>query len=170
MQRRSAVRNSVSSLIMAIFRRGGNAERRAGLSGVVRRAGRLTSCDSEAGKAKEAKQGEEESAHGRTCLFWHVECAIKMKDEGRKVWGMSGVSGVVEYVVYGVYGVSCRQLVAWTIVSGFRESRELCEIREKETMMIDESEKARNPRNPRNPGNQGTAPSCLYGITPAPPN
>lgn len=137
---------------------------------MVRRAGRLTSCDSEAGKVKEAKQGEEESAHGWTCFFQHVECAIKMKDEGRRVWGMCSVSGAVEYVVFGVYGMSCRQHVAWMIVSGFRESRELGEIREKETMMIDEGEKARNPRNPRNPGNQGTAPSCLYGITPAPPN
>ena len=109
----------MSSLIMAIFRRGGNAERRAGSSGVVRCAGRLTSCDSEAGKAKEAKQGEEESAHGWTCFFQHVECAMKMKDEGRMVWGKSSVCvwcGRVRCVWSEVSNV------AWMIVSGLVDS------------------------------------------------
>ncbi len=51
-------------------------------------------------------------------------------------------------------------------ISGFRESRELCEIREKETMMIDEGEKARNPRNPGNPGNRPNMSIWNYPRTP----
>ena len=51
--------------------------------------GRLTSCDSEARKAKEAKQAEEESTHCWSSLFWHVECA--MKEDRRKLWVMSSV-------------------------------------------------------------------------------
>ena len=67
----------MSRLFMVITRRGGTTEHHRGGQGRLGCAGRLTSCDSEARKAKEAKQAEEEGPHCWGGLFQCVECAVK---------------------------------------------------------------------------------------------
>jgi len=69
---------------MSISRRDRTAE--AGGQGRLSCAERLTSCDSDAGKAKEAMQAEEEGAHCWSGVFWHVECAVK---DGHRGWWSS---------------------------------------------------------------------------------